>query len=58
MHTHETSWIGLVSPNLPINKDMTLHQNGLDFTISESILQLVSQYKDQRQAFSGFMGSR
>ncbi|KAF7845280.1 putative argonaute 12 [Senna tora] len=49
-HTHETDRIRLVCPNLAINKNMALHQDGNNFSICEGILQSVSQYKDQRKA--------
>lgn len=57
-HTHETWRIGFVSPDLPINQNMSLHQNGNDFTVSESIFQPVSQDNDQWQAFPGLVRSR
>lgn len=58
VHTHEAWRVGLVSPNLPINQNMSLHQNGNDLTVCEGILQPVPQNKDQWQALPGFVGAR
>lgn len=58
VHTHEAWRVGLVSPNLPINQNMSLHQNGNDLTVCEGILQPVPQNKHQWQALPGFVGAR
>jgi len=57
-HTHETRWVSFICPDLAINKDMSLHQNSKHFTACESILQPVTQNKNQRQAFPRLVGSR
>jgi hypothetical protein len=33
VHTHETSGICLAGPNLAINKNMALHQDGNNFSV-------------------------
>lgn len=48
--THEASRVGLICPNLSINKNMSLHKNGLDLTVCQCILELVSEDKNQGQA--------
>jgi len=55
---HESKWICLVSPDLAINHNLTLHQDWNNFTIGQSILQPVREDKDQRQALPGFVGTR
>ena len=57
-HTHVKRRICLVCPNPAINKNMALHLDDNYFSICESILQSVSQDKDQRQALPSFVGSR
>lgn len=57
-HTHETRGICFISPNFSINKNMSLHQDGNDLTVCESILQSVPQNKDQWQTFPGFVRPR
>ena len=58
MHTHETSWVGLVSSDLSINHDMALHKDRLHLTVGKSILQSVPEDEDQRQALPGLVGTR
>lgn len=50
VHTHEASRVGLISPNLRINQNMSLHQNGNDLTVCECILQPVPEDENQGQA--------
>ena len=49
---HETSWESGVGSNLTVNLDVLLHQNSLDFSTVQSILESVSQENNQRQRFS------
>lgn len=53
--THETSRICFVGPDFVINKNMPLHQDSNDLTISEGILEPVSKDKDQRQTLPGLV---
>jgi len=55
---HETSRVSLVSPNFAINKNMPLHQNSNDFTVCQSILQPVTDDKDQGQTLPRLVWSR
>lgn len=57
-NVHETSRVGLVSADLSINHNMTLHKDRLHFTVRESIFQSVPQDEDQRQAFPGLVRTR
>ena len=58
MHTHKTSRIGLVSPDLSIYQNLTLHQNSNDFTVNQSILQPVTQDKNKWQTLPSLVRSR
>ena len=55
---HETSRVGLVSPDFAINLDMPLHQDGDDFTVGESVLQPVPDDKNEGKALPRLVGSR
>ena len=55
--THEASRVSLVSPDLSIDLDMPLHEDGDDFTVCQSVLQLVPDDQDERKAFSRLVGS-
>ena len=55
---HETSRVGLISPDFAVNLNMPLHQDGDDFTVCQSVLQLVPDDQDERKAFSRLVGSR
>lgn len=57
-HTHETSWVGLVSPDLAINQDMALHEDRNNLTVCQSILEPVPDNEDQRQALPGLVRTR
>jgi len=57
IHTHESSWISLVSPDFAVNKDMSLHENSDDFTVCQSILQSVSQNQNEWKTFPRFVWS-
>ena len=56
-NVHETSRVGLVSPDFPIDLDMPLHQDGDHFTVSESVLQLVPDDKNEGKTLPRLMWS-
>uniref|UniRef100_A0A804NPR1 Uncharacterized protein n=1 Tax=Zea mays TaxID=4577 RepID=A0A804NPR1_MAIZE len=51
-------WVGLVNPDLAINKYMVLHQDRNDLTVRQCILEHVPDDEDQRQALPGLGRSR
>ena len=57
-NTHETSRVGLISPDFAVNLNMPLHQDGDDFTVGKSILQPVPDDKNKRKALSRLVWSR
>ena len=56
--THETSRVCLVSPDFTINLDMPLHKDGDDFTVRQSVLQLVPYDQDERKTLPRLVRSR
>jgi len=55
--THETSREGRVGTDLTINLDQTLHQDGLDLTTVESVLETVTDENDQRKTLTLLVGT-
>jgi hypothetical protein len=58
MHTHEPSWVGLVSPDLAINQHMALHQDRNDLTVRQGILEPVPDDEDKGEALPRLVGTR
>jgi len=55
---HESRGEGAVGADLSVNLDQALHQNALDFSVVQGILQAVAEEDDQRKTFTGFVGTR
>jgi hypothetical protein len=58
VHTHEPSWVGLVSPDLAINQHLALHQDRNDLTVCQGILEPVPDDEDKWEALPGLVGTR
>ena len=56
--THEASRVSLVSPDFSIDLDMPLHEDGDDLTVCQSVLQLVPDDQDEREALPRLVRSR
>jgi len=55
---HETGREIGISANLSINLDETLHDDAVDLTLIQSILQTVTDEDNQGQAFTELVGTR
>lgn len=55
--THETSREAVVSADLVVDLDKTLHKDSLDFAAVKGVLETVSQENDERQALAGLVGT-
>mgnify|MGYP007046642641 FL=1 len=56
-HVHEASREGRVGSDLTVDLDVLLHQDSLDLSAVQSVLQSVSQENDQRQRLSQLVGT-
>lgn len=54
---HETGREGRVGSDLTVDLDESLHQNGVDLSAVESVLESVSQEDDQRKRLSELVGT-
>lgn len=56
-NVHKTSRVGSVSADLSVNLDQLLHENGLDLSSVESVLQSVTKEHNQRQRLPELVGT-
>ena len=57
-HVHVASWVCGVCSDFAIDFDETLHDNLLDFTAIESILETISDEDDEGEAVAEFVRTR
>jgi hypothetical protein len=55
--THETRGVANIGADFAINLDQTLSADGLDFLVSQGILQTVTNENDQGQRFTELVGT-
>jgi len=54
---HETNGVGLVSADLAVDVDQAVHEDGDNLLAGQSILQAVSEEKDEGQALASLVGT-
>ncbi len=55
--THESSWVGLVGPDLAIDLDDSLSHDGGDLTTGQSVLQPVAEEDGEGERLSELVGT-
>jgi hypothetical protein len=57
-HTHETSRVGRVSPNLVVDLNQALHDDRKDLLAGQGILQPVAEEDGEGKGFTKLVGTR